>query len=369
MNKNTKEPEMLDAFEEAQEKLVVQSSDFSLSVVKQMVDSATLDLAPQYQRRARWSLEKKSQLIESFIMNVPVPPIYLAEEKYGVYSVIDGKQRLTAIVDYLSDDFKLRGLEKFSSLNGSHFSDLPEAIKRALQVRPYLRFITLLKQSDPELKYEVFTRLNRGGETLTDQEVRNAAFRGPLNDAIYELASIDFLRDRLKIYSETSSPYTKMLDAEYVLRFFVFAYDWRGFNGNMSQAMDSFMRDRQYSTDREISALRNDFTRALAGCRSIWGERAFQRPVGQDQWREQTIAGIFDAQMVAVHSLEDEKLLKLAEKSEDIQSATYSLFTGSATFGQEGTQFEDAVRTGTNTPSKVKFRITKMSEFLDSFLP
>lgn len=360
---------MIEAFEEAQEKLVVQSSDFSLSVVKQMVDSETLDLAPQYQRRGRWSIEKKSQLIESFIMNVPVPPIYLAEEKYGIYSVIDGKQRLTAIVDFLSQEFRLRGLERFTQLNGRSFDELPDSIKRALQVRPYLRFITLLKQSDPELKYEVFTRLNRGGETLSDQEVRNAAFRGPLNDAIYNMAEIDFLRDRLKITNEHSIPYARMLDAEYVLRFFVFANHWKSFSGNISSAMDEFMRKNQYSSSADIARLRSDFERALLGCKAIWGDRAFQRPVGNGSWREQTIAGIFDAQMVAVHNLNDAEIKGLSSQRVKIQEATHSLFAGFPQSASDAAVFEDSVRTATNTPSKVRFRISRMSSFLETFLP
>jgi uncharacterized protein with ParB-like and HNH nuclease domain len=80
-------------FENSQNDLVLQASDFSLQGLKEMVDSETIDLSPRYQRRERWDPERQSQLIESFLLNVPVPPIYLAEEEYGVYSIIDGKQR------------------------------------------------------------------------------------------------------------------------------------------------------------------------------------------------------------------------------------------------------------------------------------
>ena len=120
------------------------------------------------------------------MLNVPVPPIYLAEEEYGQYSIIDGKQRITAVSDYLNNSFALKHLETFSQIEGLRFRDLPRALQNALRVRPYLRVITLLRQSDPELKYEVFIRLNRGGIQLNPQEIRNVAFRGPLNDLIYE---------------------------------------------------------------------------------------------------------------------------------------------------------------------------------------
>src|ERR1700727_2983279 len=92
-------------FEQAQDRLVLQASDLSLETVAGMVESGAIDIQPQYQRRARWSTEKRSALIESFLLNIPVPPVYLAEDDYGTYSVIDGKQRITAIRDFMTDGF------------------------------------------------------------------------------------------------------------------------------------------------------------------------------------------------------------------------------------------------------------------------
>ena len=91
---------VLEKFSNAQESLVIQQSDFSLMTISQMVESGAINLTPHYQRRERWDITKQSALIESFILNVPVPPVYLSEEEYGIYSVIDGKQRITSI--YLS---------------------------------------------------------------------------------------------------------------------------------------------------------------------------------------------------------------------------------------------------------------------------
>jgi hypothetical protein len=78
-------------FEDSQDALVLQSSDLSLETIAQMVDSGAIDLAPKYQRRDRWKAQAQSELIESFLLNVPVPPVYLAEDDFGTYSVIDGK--------------------------------------------------------------------------------------------------------------------------------------------------------------------------------------------------------------------------------------------------------------------------------------
>ncbi|RJL05886.1 DUF262 domain-containing protein [Paracoccus aestuarii] len=184
---------ILKKFKEAQHSLVIQNSDFSLSVMREMIQSGAVDVNPHYQRRDRWPRAKQSRLIESFILNVPVPPIFLSEHEFGSYSVIDGKQRLTAIDQYLGGEFGLEGLESFPELNTLKFRDLPREIQNGLVMRPYLRVTTLLNQSDPELTYEVFLRLNTGGESLTAQEIRNVAYDGPFNAGLIEASTNDLL--------------------------------------------------------------------------------------------------------------------------------------------------------------------------------
>ena len=182
------EKEIIERFKLAQDSLVIQQSDFSLSAIFQMVSDQAVNISPHYQRRDRWSQEKESALIESFLLNVPVPPIYLSEDEYGQYSVIDGKQRITSICDFLSGKLKLQKLKKFPELDNLYFKELPSPLRNALTVRPYIRVTTLLKQSNESLKYEVFLRLNTGGELLLPQEIRNVAYSGPFNDLLFILA-------------------------------------------------------------------------------------------------------------------------------------------------------------------------------------
>ncbi len=163
---------LVQRFTDAQDALVLQASDLSLETIAAMVDSQAIDVSPQFQRRERWDIARQSMLIESFLMNVPVPPVYLSEDDFGRYSVIDGKQRITAIHDYLRERLTLGGLERFRELNGYRFSQLPAQLQNALRVRPYIRAVTLLRQSDRQTKYEVFHRLNSGAEPLNAQEIR-----------------------------------------------------------------------------------------------------------------------------------------------------------------------------------------------------
>ena len=342
-------------FESAQDRLVLQAADLSLETLATMVETGAIDTGPVYQRRERWRADKQSALIESFLLNVPVPPIYLAESDYGVYSVIDGKQRLTSIRAFMRDELALSHLEKLRDLEGARFRDLPRALANALQVRPYLRVVTLLRQSDPDLKYEVFTRLNTGGEPLNAQEIRNVVYRGPLNDLVYELAQHPFLLRQLKIGGPRSQAYRNMQDAEWVLRFLTLLENWKSFSGELARSIDGFMATHQEAPPALLQEFREDFTIAIDACQAIWGRYAFQRPFGSG-WRDQALAGMYDTQMIGAAQLTGSEITLLIGLRTEVVKETRKLF--------EDAQFEDAVRVGTNTPNRVRYRIEKMADAL-----
>ena len=343
-------------FDDSQNNLVLQASDFSLQGLKEMVDDDIIDLRPKYQRRERWEVERQSELIESFLMNVPVPPIYLAEEDCGVYSIIDGKQRITAVSEYMNNAFALKNLESFKEIEGLRFRDLPKTLQSALRIRPYLRVITLLKQSDPQLKYEVFIRLNRGGIQLNAQEIRNVAFRGPLNDLIYSCSENKLLRSALKIEGPQSAAFKQMQDAEFVLRFLTLHQVWKVFSGNFTKSMDAFMLKNRNADQQAISKLGASFHTAIERTSLLWGEMAFQRWDGE-KWRQQALAGLFDAQMISAISLTPEQVAHASSKRPKIIEATKGLFDNKI--------FEEAVRLGTNTPARLRLRIQAVSGMLN----
>lgn len=349
---------LLDRFAKAQGSLVVQQSDFSLSAIFEMVQEtaekkAAIDIAPHYQRRERWSPQKQSALIESFLLNVPVPPVYLSEDDYGTYSVIDGKQRITAIRNFLAGTLKLKGLSEFPELENYTFNDLPSQLKNALTVRPYIRVITLLRQSDPELKYEVFIRLNTGGESLRPQEIRNVAYSGPFNDLLFELSDNAFLKDRLKIDSSQSTAFRNMDDVEHVLRFFTLQERWKDMGQVLSTEMDHFMATHRKA---DVTPFRQSFKRALTACQNIWGDHAFHKPV-DGGWREQTISPLFDAQMVAVSMLSNSQLKALSERSAKVIKSTVTLF-------KTNQEFSKSVSQSTNNPSSIRLRVKILHDLL-----
>ncbi len=346
---------VVEKFERSQDALVLQSSDLSLETIAQMVDSKAIDVAPKYQRRERWTTNAQSELIESFLLNVPVPPVYLAEDDFGTYSVIDGKQRITTIHKFLRNGFTLSGLEKFTEVEGATFSDLPKPLQNALSIRPYLRVVTLLKQTDPQLKYEVFTRLNTGGEPLLPQEIRNALYRGSFNDLLFELSENAFLRQHLKIKTTKETPYKEMQDVESVLRFLCISEEWKVFNGDMRRSLDAYAAKNQNLSKPKLSNAKKRFVSALDRCHVLWGDHAFKRYDSQ-AYRDQFMSAIYDAQMVAAAELSESRFQAIKKKRSALSHATLNLF--------KDEKFVDSVRVSTNSPSKVNYRITKVKDML-----
>lgn len=337
--------------------LIIQSSDLSLMNIAELAETGALDLSPKFQRRNRWNRERQSKLIESFIINAPIPPVYLAEESQGRYSVIDGKQRLTAIAGYLRDEFVLTGLTFLPTLDGYSFKELPIDIQSTLKMRP-LRCVIILRQTVEWMKYEVFLRLNTGGQPLNAQELRNVAFAGPLNEKLIDLSENSFLKQQLKIKSSSSSAYAEMNDVEYVLRYFAVSENWRHFSGSLGGTMDFFMRDNTNITFEKLKSFEKRFNRSLNACEEVWGEHAFHRwDPGQEQWRNQLIGGMYDAQMVAIGLLNEEELNTVKFKKEIVLEKTKSLFA-------EDLDFVESVRIGTNTPKKLRYRIDVVYKML-----
>ncbi len=356
---NTKKNEITKIFEKAQNRLVFQSSDLSFESIANMVEAGAIDIEPKYQRRERWDIKKQSALIESFVLNVPIPPIYLAEDEYGRYSVIDGKQRITAIYKFIKKSLKIEHLEKCDQLNHFTYEQLPLSLKNALQIRPFLRVIILLKQSDPSLKYEVFNRLNTGGDNLLPQEIRNSLYEGEFNDLLMELSHNNFLRKQL-VSSENyqkSTIYKEMQDVEYVLRFFTIKQFWTSFpSNNMQLAMSDFMREYRHQID--IDEARTLFNRSINSAQLIWGDQAFKRPEGSSK----LIQGIYDAQIVSLGILISKGKSDLINNNATrISQAFLDLYHGND-------EYQSSMRQFTSNAKNIKLRIAKTLELIQEVI-
>lgn len=218
--------------QKARERTVkTQNVEYDLETLSKRIRNKSIKLDPDYQRRHRWPVETSSKLIESLILNIPIPVIFISqdvdvdeeiEEATSRYTVIDGQQRLTAIYDFLRGNFALEGLETLSELNGSFYKDLPPFLTRRLEERT-IKCLRIDSTVDPQVKFDIFERLNTGSVKLEAQELRNATARGRFNEIIKRLARTDSFQHLIQVdprNPEGSVKVQKMEDAELVLRFF-----------------------------------------------------------------------------------------------------------------------------------------------------
>lgn len=205
---------------EGERRLATQSLDLSIADLVARIDRQTLILQPEFQRDYVWSSAKAGQLIESVLLRIPLPIVYLSETEDSDWEVVDGQQRLTSLFSFIRGQFpdgtafRLGRLHVRDDLKGKAFKDLPKSDQNAL-MNYTLRAIILNKESHPDVKFEVFERLNCGSVQLKDAELRNCMYRGPYNNMLAELACNDSL---LKI-RRTDRVHKRMEDRQLILRF------------------------------------------------------------------------------------------------------------------------------------------------------
>ncbi|HCT65510.1 MAG TPA: hypothetical protein DIC60_09660 [Lachnospiraceae bacterium] len=190
--------------------------DYSIEYLYNLIKKGKIVLEVPFQRNHIWKNDKASLLIESIIMNVPIPPIYFAEEEDGRWLVLDGLQRLYSIMNYYDNEFQLSKLEVLEELQKMKYKDLPPKAKSLLN-DGLLRVNVIKKDSHRDIKYDIFMRLNRGAVTLNYQELRNCLYRGNLNNAAKELCHEN--TEFLKILRQ-KKPHSRYLDVEFIIRYF-----------------------------------------------------------------------------------------------------------------------------------------------------
>jgi hypothetical protein len=152
------------------------------------IQEKSLIVNPPFQRRSVWDRGRQSRLIESLLLNIPIPVLYFAEDDDGTHVVVDGQQRLRSIEEFYSGVYGLQKLEVLPELIGKRWADLTQKESRTIRART-LRCVVISANSPPNLRFEMFERLNTGGVPLNDQELRNCVYGGSLNNFINELAS------------------------------------------------------------------------------------------------------------------------------------------------------------------------------------
>jgi hypothetical protein len=368
------EPEPLASIEEKYRKqmrqIFPQKIELPISTISDMI-SKQMNLSPDFQRRGIWTNDRRSRFIESIIMNVPIPPVFLGEDDYGKYVVLDGRQRLTAINEFLANNYALEKLKVWTEFNGKRFNDLKKDGQEATFTRRFVPAVLILKESSVEVKYDVFDRLNTGGVIATAMEIRNAVSRGAFTDLLKPLSENATFRQLWDIpddkdVREKTKIYSRMEDKELVLRFFALQEPqaYREYSGTFRDYLTKVIENRNHayrdkSTAKGLATKdQATFERAVNNCLRVFGPDAFRKPT-VDGRKTPKSAPLADALMHALAnvdpaSITDAIAAKIRKRIRDLCL--------------NDTDFKSAIGRGTNGRSATELRLQRATEVANAAL-
>lgn len=296
----------------------VETKQFSLRNIMDMVEEGDIDLAPDFQRLNVWKPKQKSRLIESVMLRIPLPAFYFStDEKTGGYQVVDGVQRLSTIYNFVRGNdeensihkrFALSELEYLGNdLDGKMYSDIEGTLwsKRILTTQIVANVID--PQTPSQVKFDIFKRINTGGSPLTLQEIRHCMSKEPSRTLLKELSQSDVFN---KATGGKISGNIRMDDREMILR--SLAFYLLGFVGyTEARSLDEFLMTATQQLDAKIPKdLKNRFLKAVACAEELFGEHAF-RKWGEKQTRRSLInKALFESITATLMKADQQKVLE-----------------------------------------------------------
>jgi 5-methylcytosine-specific restriction endonuclease McrA len=339
-------------------KILTEKNDPEIRSLCEKIDKKTIIARADFQRDYVWDNKPiiKSRLIESVLLEVPIPIIYTAETSDGKEEVIDGQQRILTFYHFKHNKFPLKGLTILKELNGKKFEDLSEELQDKFLSRG-ISVIKILAQSQKDIKFEIFIRLNRGSVKLNEQELRNCIYRGNFNDTLKDLVkNKDFLR-----LQGLKEPHKRMVDAERILRFFAFCEKTEHhYKGPLKKFLNDYMEPKRELTEKELKEKEQLFKKCVELCQQVFGDLAFRRwnpgtkedPNGQRE--EKLNEGLMDIQLYGFMEYDKRQIVG---KEQIIKDEFIDLVS-------EDKEFIESIEKGTYDTSKVKLRTEKWFNLL-----
>lgn len=265
----------------------VDTKPFSIHQVYEMIEGGDLDLSPDFQREFVWlDITRKSRLIESLLLRIPLPVFYLSQDEDGRFKVVDGVQRLTVIRDFLSNKFRLKNMEYLKECEGKWYKNQSRPPKDSLdsiyvrRIEQTQLFFNIIDPQTPEkVKYDIFRRINTGGKSLNAQEIRNCLEKPSTRKFIKTLAKAE------EFLSATrhSISATRMADNEIVLRFIAFylldhgLYDQKPYRGDMDTYLNGTVEILNKLQPIHFDTIEIAFKKAMVNAKLLFGDKAFRK--------------------------------------------------------------------------------------------
>ncbi|RIA18850.1 uncharacterized protein DUF262 [Ectopseudomonas oleovorans] len=351
---------------EGVESLVVYSRDWTVETILKQIEHGNIDLSPGFQRRNAWNDIKRSKLIESLIIGVPVPEIVLAEDlaKKKSFIVIDGKQRLLALAGYAApDEFDswdkaaLKGLNTRKDLNGLPFGEIEKRDQEhRLLMNSDIRCTVIANYKSNDVLYDIFYRLNTGSVPLSSQELRQVLNRGKFAEYL-----IGATNNLLPIHEAMNlkGPDNRLRDAEIVLRYIAFSKYGMEYGGNLTPFLDESMAKINEGWGTEEADVVRLFDEMNEGCAYLLdkvGLKKTGRKFTEDHWETRFNRALFEVECYYFS--------KVPKVERDAISAA-DLIGELEHFFKESPDFVDSIETSTKNIYRYRARYALFQEFVN----
>lgn len=328
-----------------------------VSAMLDRIHDGDADLQPSFQRRLGiWTHGKKSRLVESLLLRIPIPVFYAAADELDRWSVVDGIQRLSTLDSYVKKEYPLRGLEYLQACEGKLFDELPRHFQRRILETQLV--VNVIEQGTPEeVMFNIFLRINTGGTPLSAQEIRHAVNPGPARAFLKDVAESD---DFLKATDRSVSP-SRMADRELVLRFMAFfsAGVRKYTTGNMDSFLGDAMRQLNNADESEREHLKHHFVKAMRASYRLFGDYAFRKPKREGGNRRPINRALFETWSLHLASRTPEEIDILADRKSEVLSGFNNLC--------HDREFDASISWATGSVDRVRRRFNAIDELVNEF--
>lgn len=335
----------------------------TIGALADMLKNDLIDLNPEFQRRKNlWDDEKKSQLMESILLGLPLPSFYFyVDETRKKWVVIDGLQRLCSLKSFMVDgDLCLKGLEFLDKTQYSkHFDDFSYFDQLAMKMHP-VTLNVLTGNTSAEARYIIFQRVNSKGTQLTPAEMRNALYQGNATTLIKRLADNECFQ---RLVSKTIST-GRMKDREYISRFLLFFLnDYKSYDGNLDNEINLTLSyiNKEFDEGR-LDWVCEEFDSALKVCEQLLGEDAFRKPNSPSDKKRRNVVSLTVFEMLAV------TIAKLTETEKKVLLNSKSEFVGKYKELFMDSKLQRYLNVGTSKIPSVQYRFERIQSVIDEII-
>ena len=340
-------------------KIKVRTVNVVVDQVVSRIRYGEIDLQPDFQRvRGIWDVKRKSRLIESLLLRIPIPVFYVAADHDEQWKVVDGVQRISTIYGYMEGEFPLAQMEYRREFGGKRYGELPRPMQRRIS-ETQLVVNVIEPGTPPEVMFNIFRRINTGGMTLNGQEIRHALNPGLVRNYLKALAESEAFLDA----TDRSIKPHRMTDRECVLRFLAFYIEpWERYTtGSLENQLERAMKTINDMASEQVDAVAGAFEKAMRAATRIFEDDAFRKRYRPDDSRHQVSLALFEAWAVQLARCSPQEIDRLVAGRAEVRKRFMALLNGD-------TDFEKAISVSTGTPLRIRKRFTAIRDLVEEFL-